>query len=73
MRKKIAERKMVTPQMAAEIYGLDVGTLANLRYLKRGPQFYRCGKKKILYRIEELEAWLLRNPVLTTDSINQTN
>lgn len=69
---KITEiRRTVTPQMAAEWYGLDVGTLANDRYHKRGPKYFRCGRR-VFYLVEDLEAWLLRNPVLTIDSINQT-
>ena len=68
MEKKVAERKTVTPQEAAEIYGLSVGTLANDRYNKRGPKYFRCSRK-ILYRVDDLEGWLLRNPVLTIDSL----
>ena len=63
-------RRTVTPQMAAKIYGLDVGTLANDRCRKRGPRYFRCGRR-VFYRVEDLEAWLFRNPVLTIDSINQ--
>lgn len=71
MKNKTEKRKTVTPQDAAEIYGLSVGTLANLRSKKIGPQYYTCGRR-VFYRVEELEAWLLRNPALTIDSINQT-
>lgn len=62
-------RKTVSPHQAAEIYGLSVGTLANLRSQKRGPKYFRCGRK-ILYKIEDFEKWLLSNPVLTIDSLN---
>jgi len=69
MQKVIEMRRMVTPQMAAKMYGLCIGTLANDRYHKRGPRFFRCGRR-VLYRVDELEAWLQRNPVLTIDSVN---
>lgn len=72
MKNKTEKRKTVTPQEAAEIYGLNVATLANLRCQKRGSKYFRCGRK-VLYLVEDLEAWLLRNPVLTIDSLNQSN
>ncbi|NLE25207.1 MAG: helix-turn-helix domain-containing protein [Clostridiaceae bacterium] len=62
-------RKTVSPHQAAEIYGLSVGTLANLRCQKRGPKFFRCGRK-VLYKTDDFEKWLLSNPVLTIDSLN---
>lgn len=68
MGKKLLERKSVTPQQAATIYGLSVGHMANLRSKGRGCRFFRCGRR-IYYRVDELENWLLGNPVLTTDSI----
>lgn len=72
MKRKVEIRKAVTPQEASEMYPLSVGTLANERYHKRGPKYYRCGRK-ILYRVDELEEWLYQNPVLTIDSIDQNN
>ena len=68
MQKKIDKRITITPKEAAEIYGLSVGTLANDRYNKRGPKYFRCGRK-ILYRVDYLEGWLFQNPVLTIDSL----
>jgi len=69
MKNKSEKRRTITPQQAAEIYGLNVGTLCNLRCNKRGPKYFRCGRK-VLYKIEDLEEWLLGNPVLTIDSLN---
>ena len=62
------ERKALSPKEAAEIYGLSVGTLANLRCQKHGPQYYKCGRK-VLYKLEHIDQWVLRNPVITIDSI----
>jgi len=45
------------------------GTLANWRHQKIGPKFYKIGNKKILYRPEDIEAFLFSNPVQTIDSI----
>ena len=63
------ERKMISPTEAAEIYSLNAGSLANLRSKRRGPKFYKVGRK-ILYAVEDLEAWLKRQPVLTIDSLD---
>ncbi|HQO64131.1 MAG TPA: helix-turn-helix domain-containing protein [Syntrophorhabdus sp.] len=58
--------KSLTPKDAAYIYGLSEGTLANLRYNKKGPRYFKVGRK-VLYRIEDLESWITRQPVLTMD------
>lgn len=42
------------------------GTLANWRTQKRGPKYFKVSRK-ILYRREDVEAFLFRNPVLTID------
>lgn len=65
-----AKKKAVTPSEAAEIYGLNEGTLANLRCHRQGPKYFKVGKgRKVIYFIEDLEAWLREQPVLTRDSI----
>ena len=68
MQKKILKRKTVKPQEAAEIYGLSVGSLANMRAKRLGARYYVCGRR-VFYLVEDIEAWLLRNPVLTIDSL----
>lgn len=66
------KKKAITPQEAAKIYGLSVGSLANLRANGRGAAYHKCGKR-VFYRVEELEAWLFQNRILTIDSINKNN
>ena len=66
---KVEEKRMVSPKTACELYDLNPGTLANLRNLRKGPRFYKCGRR-ILYDVEDLEAWLKRQPVLTIDSLD---
>lgn len=46
--------------------GLNPKTLANLRSQGRGPRFFKVGRK-VFYRLEDLEAWLTRQPVRTAD------
>ena len=57
-------RKTLTPRDVADIYGLNIGTLANMRFHKIGPRYIKAGRK-VLYRIEDIESWLARNVVLT--------
>jgi hypothetical protein len=59
----------VTTEEAAQIYGPEKGTLANWRSQRKGPHFYRVGRK-ILYKIADLEAFLFQKPVQTIDSHN---
>ena len=63
------EKKTISPETAAELYDLSRGSLANLRSKGKGPKFYKIGGRKVLYRVEDFEAWLKSNPVQTTDSI----
>jgi len=43
-----------------------VGSLANLRCQKRGIRFFKMGRK-VVYKPEDIEAFLFRDPVLTRD------
>ena len=60
------KRKVVTPEVLASIYGLNLGTLGNLRSKRQGPKFYRQGRR-IYYKVEDVEAWLFSEPVQTVD------
>lgn len=62
-------RKAMTPRQASQTYGISEGTLANMRHQKTGPKYYKIGKRKVIYFVEDFEAWLRKNPVLTIDSL----
>ena len=64
------ERKALTTKEVSEVYPTDQGTLANLRWQKKGPKYYKIGRK-VLYRPEDIEAWLFSHPVLTIDSLKE--
>jgi len=66
--KQRIEKVGFSPGACAQTYSLNVGTLANLRAQRRGPRFYRVGRK-ILYFREDIEAWLKQTPVLTRESV----
>jgi hypothetical protein len=57
-------KRSATPKEIEEIYGLDVGTLTNLRCQKRGPKYLKNGRR-VIYSLTSGETWLRRNPVLT--------
>jgi hypothetical protein len=65
---KKMERITLTPEQAGELYGLDTGTLANLRCKKQGPRYFKVGRK-ILYRKIDLENWLFQRPIMTIDAV----
>ncbi len=61
----------LTPRQVVETYPMlteSEGSLANMRCQKRGPKFYKLSRK-ILYRPEDVEAFLFQNPIQTVDSI----
>jgi hypothetical protein len=46
-----------TPQ-AAEYVGLSASTFEKLRLTGNGPVYQKAGPKIVVYRIEDLDAWL---------------
>ena len=62
------QKKILRPDEAAAIYSLNVGSLGNMRHLKRGPKYYKRGRK-IFYKPSDIEKWLFSSPVLTEDCI----
>jgi hypothetical protein len=65
------EKKTISPETAAALYDLSPGTLANMRSRGIGPKFYKVGSgRKVLYKVDDFEAWLTSSPVMTKDSIN---
>jgi predicted DNA-binding transcriptional regulator AlpA len=59
------ERKMLSPAEVEAIFGIPRGSLANLRWDKRGPRYFKVGARKVMYRVEDVQDWVERNPVLT--------
>ena len=48
--------KLLTPQALSEHLGVPTTTLANWRYLHRGPAYVRVGRH-VRYRVEDVTAW----------------
>jgi hypothetical protein len=47
---------------------LNPGTMANLRWKRQGPRFYKRGHL-VLYRFSDIDDWLSSQPVFTRDSM----
>ena len=45
-------------RQAANYVGLSGSTLAKLRMRGEGPVFVRLSRKKIVYRVQDLDQWL---------------
>ncbi|MEA3428283.1 MAG: helix-turn-helix domain-containing protein [Thermodesulfobacteriota bacterium] len=61
-------QKALSPKEAAVRYSICPGTLANMRFQKKGPRFFKVGRK-VLYKPQDIENWLFRNSVSTSDSV----
>lgn len=48
--------------------GLSPKTLANWSCEKRGPQFFKVGRK-VFYKLSDLEEFMTQNPIQTTGEI----
>jgi len=52
-----AQRVLRTPE-AASYVGLSASTLEKFRLTGNGPVYMRAGLKIVVYRVEDLDAWL---------------
>lgn len=48
----------ILPGEAAELTGLTIHGLTQLRYLGQGPVYYKPSKRVVLYRRSEVLAWV---------------
>lgn len=67
--KKDIQKIAFSTEEAASAIGTTAGVMANWRYQKIGPKYYRHNRK-IFYLHEDLIAWLKMNPIMTRDSHN---
>jgi predicted DNA-binding transcriptional regulator AlpA len=51
------QRRLRTPEAAAYV-GLSSSTLEKLRLTGKGPIYHKAGPKIVVYRLEDLDAWL---------------
>ena len=68
MEKKVFQARMVSTIEAAELFSVSTGTLQNWRSLKVGPRYFKMGRK-ILYKLDDLEAFFMSTPVLPMEGM----
>ena len=54
---QVTQRVLRTPE-AAEYVGLSASTLEKFRLTGNGPVYQKAGSKIVIYRVEDLDAWL---------------
>lgn len=52
------ENPTLSAHDAARYIGLSYVYLAQLRMRGRGPAYHKLARRKVVYRIEDLDAWL---------------
>ncbi len=62
------EEKTLTPSQVEEEYGIPYKTLNNWRWQKKGPKYIKAGKR-ILYRVRDIQRFLERCEVQTTEDM----
>lgn len=62
------KKKGATPKDVSEIYSIPAGSLANMRCARTGPKYYKVNRR-VIYFLEDVEAWIRKHPVLTHDVI----
>jgi hypothetical protein len=66
--KEKAEKITLTGKEIEAMYGVDKGTLANLRSKRLGCPYFKRGRR-VYYKKSDWETYLFSAPVLTSDSI----
>ena len=69
---KELKKRAITPKELETIYGIPRGSLANMRWAKKGPRYYKAGPRRVCYLIQDVEEWLLRNPIQTMESVSKS-
>lgn len=54
-------RQFLSTEEAAKFLGLGSSTLEKYRTSGMGPKFCKLGPKRVVYRVDDLEAWATSN------------
>lgn len=63
---QVDRRALLTPQQVSDYLGIPSGTLANWRYLGRGPAFVHLGRH-VRYREVDVDHWIKSQVHETSD------
>ncbi len=70
MNEKPLKRIVLKPSEVKAMFGIPEGTLANLRWAKKGPRYFKKpGGRGVFYLLSDVEDWITSNPVETIDSL----
>lgn len=50
--------RYMSPDQVSEATGISTAHLAQLRYMGKGPKFYKPTAKKVLYKEAEVQQWV---------------
>ena len=68
--KKELPRIVLKPSEVQQMFGIPEGSLANLRWAKRGPRYFKKPSGRgVFYLLADVESWITSHPVQTLDSI----
>ena len=64
------KRVTLKPSEVSAMFGIPEGTLANMRWAKKGPRYFRKPEGRgIYYLYQEVLDWVTSQPVLTITSL----
>lgn len=67
---KDLKKVVLKPSEVTEFFGIPEGTLANWRWAKKGPRYFKQpGGRGVFYLESDMMEWLTSQPFLTVDSL----
>ncbi|MDB5380902.1 MAG: hypothetical protein JWO26_534 [Rhodospirillales bacterium] len=60
---KLTDRRVLTTPQASELLTISIPALERHRKARTGPRFIQLGKRRVGYRLDDLEAWLEANAI----------
>lgn len=63
-------KDLLSPPEVAELLGVSTGSLAQMRYMRRGPDYVRLSEQRVRYRRVDVEEWLQRRRIELKDGMS---
>lgn len=61
------EDDFMTPAAVAALTGISTGALAQMRYDRKGPRYFKPTPRSVLYRRSDIVAWVEAGEQLTRE------
>lgn len=65
--RNLLKQDFLSPAEVEQKYGILESTLNQWRYKGKGPAYFKLGRK-VRYAVSEIEEWVMKRLVLTSDS-----